>query len=131
MTSRKSAHRILAVQRQLHRIEQMKLVELQQQLADLELADQQLIGALNEDEALHGLFVDAMARHLSVIRQEAARVTHSEGVQSQRMIEHGARLRFAQRMADAADIEARRLAYQRELTEIIDRLGGRGNASLP
>ena len=57
-------HRILAVQQQLYRIEEWKLADLERTLERLEASQQDLIRALNEDDALQGLFIDATARRL-------------------------------------------------------------------
>ena len=67
-------HRILAVQQQLYRIEEWKLADLERTLERLEVSQREVIGALNEDDALQGLFIDAMARRLRSLGEEASRV---------------------------------------------------------
>ena len=59
------SRRILVALEQLHRVEQWKMADLERRLAELEQEKVELIGALNDNDALHGLFIDATARRLS------------------------------------------------------------------
>jgi hypothetical protein len=86
----RKVHRILAVQQQLYRIEEWKLADLERTLERLEVSQREVIGALNEDDALQGLFLDAMARRLRSLGEEASRVGQQRE-QSARLLEHGAR----------------------------------------
>ena len=49
------------------------MADLERRLADLDAMQVELIGALNDTNALHGLFIDATARRLSSIAEEAER----------------------------------------------------------
>ena len=62
-----------------------------------------VIRALNEDDALQGLFIDAMARRLRSLGEEASRVGQEQAMPSRaRLLEHGARKVCAERLARAA-----------------------------
>src|SRR4029453_10288889 len=98
-------HRILAVQQQLYRIEEWKLADLERTLERLEVSQREGIGALNEDDALQGLFLDAMARRLQSLGEEASRVGQQRDEQSARLLEHGARKVCAERLAETLDQE--------------------------
>jgi hypothetical protein len=132
--SRRSArgHRVLALQRQLNRIEQWKLAELQMRLAALDTAQRELIGALNEDHALHGLFIDTMAQRLGSLAEEEAQVKRAKDVQTLLALESATREKLAERMARAGDRDAQREEDARRLLDIVEGLlQRRRDASLP
>ncbi|HEY5829295.1 MAG: hypothetical protein ACAH24_09575 [Hyphomicrobiaceae bacterium] len=114
-------HRILDVQQQLHRIEEWRLADLDRTLLALAASEQELIRALNEDDALQGLFIDAMARRLASIAEQAARVGEEKTAQEQRLLEHAARKLCAERLAQAVDREVAQAADKRTLLDAIER----------
>ena len=117
-------HRILDVQQQLYRIEEWKLADLERTLERLEASQQDVIRALNEDDALQGLFIDAMARRLRSLGEEASRVGQDKDAQSARLLEHGARKVCAERLAEAVDRQVVRAADKTQLLDIIERFVG-------
>lgn len=114
-------HRILDVQQQLHRIEEWRLADLDRTLLALAASEQELIRALNEDDASQGLFIDAMARRLASIAEQAARVGEEKTAQEQRLLEHAARKLCAERLAQAVDREVAQAADKRTLLDAIER----------
>ena len=114
-------HRILDVQQQLHRIEEWRLADLDRTLLALAASEQELIRALNEDDALQGLFIDAMARRLASIAEQTARVGEEKTAQEQRLLEHAARKLCAERLAQAVDREVAQAADKRTLLDAIER----------
>lgn len=124
------AKRMLEVQRQLHRLEELKFAQLQQRLAKLEQEQLELSRALSEDGALHGLFVDMTVRRLLLLRQEAARLMPEYEAQAKRLIEHTGRVKTAERLADDLAIELRRHRERLELEEVLERRVGAPDASL-
>lgn len=125
------ARRILAAQQQLHRIEQWKLAELQRELADLTSAQMEIIGALNDSNALHGLFIDTTARRLGTLAEEAERVTRRKDDQSLRTTEHAVRVRASERLEQAVTQELEREREGKELLEVIDQYLANKVTSLP
>lgn len=121
MRDARKIHRILGVQQQLHRIEEWRLADLDRTLSHLAASEQDLIRALNEDDALQGLFIDATARRLTSLSGEAARVNEEKAAQAQRLMEHAARKACAERLAAVVDREVARTADQRQLLEAIER----------
>ena len=117
-------HRILDVQQQLYRIEEWKLADLERTLERLEVSQQDVIRALNEDEALQGLFIDAMARRLRSLGEEASRVGQDRDAQSARLLEHGARKVCAERLAETLDRQLARAADKTQLLDVIERFVG-------
>lgn len=125
------AKRILAAQQKLHRMEQWKLAELQQQLAALKAAQVDLIGALNGENALHGLFIDTTARRLGLLAGEEQHVARASHEQAMRTKEHAVRERVSERFAHATAQDLERELERKELLEIIDQLLATGRTSLP
>ena len=117
-------HRILAVQQQLYRIEEWKLADLERTLERLEVSQREMIGALNEDDALQGLFLDAMARRLRSLGEEASRIGQEREAQSARLLEHAARKACAERLAEAVDRQAAQATDKMQLLDVIERFVG-------
>jgi hypothetical protein len=127
----RKSRRILAAQQQLHRIEQWKLAQLQARLAELETEQLELIGALNDTHALHGLFIDTMARRLGSLAEEASRVAREKDAQSLELVEHAVRVRLADRLVRAIALEVQIEEERKQLLDIVEQFVGRGKTSLP
>ncbi len=125
------ARRILTAQQQLHRIEQWKLAELQRELADLTSAQLEIISALNDNDALHGLFIDATAKRLGTLAEAAERVTRKATDQSVRTTEHAVRVRASERLERAVAQELERELEGKELLDIIEQYLANKGTSLP
>ena len=119
----RKVHRILALQQQLHRIEQWRLADLQIREEELAAEQTDLIAALNEDNALQGLFIDSMARRLQSLSDEEAKTGQAKEVQAVHLLDQASRLVCAERLAEAADLEEMRSNEKKELAEAIERLG--------
>jgi hypothetical protein len=128
MTARaRKMQRILAVQQQLHKIAQWRLTDLHTRLEQLTADQRDLIAALNEDEALQGLFIDGMARRLQSLADAASKTAEETQVQSVRLLEQAGRLACAERTAAAADLAALRADERKGLLETIERLADSGS----
>lgn len=123
-TSSNRARRILALQEQLHRIERWKLLDLQRRSADLEAQRQDLIAALNDDDALQGLFIDARARRLTSIARQVEDAERQQQEQAVRVEEQATRVACADRLSSKAEVEQQRASERRALLEIIEALVG-------
>jgi hypothetical protein len=116
--------RMVAVQRQVHRLAEWQLIELQRQEEDLNAQAHQLILTLNADVPLHGLFVESMAKRLSSIGSESAAVAKAKEAQSGRVLVESRKLRHAERLQDSTAIDVARHLEKLRLDEIV------GNALL-
>lgn len=125
------ARRILAAEEQLHRIEQWKLADLEHRLAELETMQVQLIGALNETNALHGLFIDATARRLSSIAEEAERVGREKAVQSLTLREHAGRVKVCERLYREHKQDVESEVEGKQLLDVVEQFVSRRGTSLP
>jgi hypothetical protein len=119
-TRAERARRLLALQEQLHRIEQWKLLALQRRAAELDVERREMIEALNGNDALQGLFLDAMARRLTSIARQADEVARKETEQAARVSARAVQVACAERVSEAAEKDAARDAEKRALGEIID-----------
>jgi hypothetical protein len=116
--------RVLALQEQLLRVERWKLLDLQRRAAELDALRRELIAALNDNDALQGLFLDATARRLMSIALEADAVGREELLQIVRVGEHAVRVACAERLSETVDRQAARASEKQALGEVIDRLVG-------
>lgn len=123
--------RILAAEQQLHRIEQWKLAEVERRLADLEAMQIELIGALNDTNALHGLFIDNTARRLGSITVEAERIGRERDEQALKLKAHATRVKVCERLALEHGQDFEREKEGKELLDIVEQFVGRKRASLP
>jgi len=125
------AGRILAAEEQLYRIEQWKMSDLERRLADLEAMQIELISALNDTNALHGLFIDTTARRLGSIAEEAERVGREKAVQALKLKEHATRVKICERLALERAQDFEREKEGKELQDIVEQFVGRKGTSLP
>jgi len=125
------AFRMLEVQKQLHRVETRKLAELQRRMSDLEVSQVDLIGALNDDQALHGLFIDNMADRLRSLSEESGRLAGERDLQSRRLVEQSGRVRVTERMCATFQLQDARAQMHKELLETIEHFLRRAGARLP
>ena len=114
------ARRLLALQEQLHRIEQWKLLALQRRATELDGERRALIEALNGSDALQGLFLDATARRLTSIAREADKIAREEAEQAARVGARAVQVACAERLSEVAERDAARDAEKRALGDIID-----------
>jgi len=123
------ARRILALQEQLHRLEHWRLVGLQRRAAELDRERQEMIAALNDDDALAGLFLDATARRLVAIARDSDEVARQEQLQGERLAEQAMQVACAERFEERVGEAVRRESEKKTLGEVIDAAVGRAHAS--
>jgi hypothetical protein len=127
----RKARRLLNVLEQLHQIEEHKKVQLQRRYDELERSQEELINALNTDDALHGMFIDTTARFLKSLSQESQRVAEAQELQSQKLREQATKVKTAERLKDSLEQIVARRGGEQELQDVIERYTGRRGASLP
>jgi hypothetical protein len=125
------SRRVLEALQQLHRIEQWKMADLERRLADLEQMQLELIEALNDSNALHGLFIDATARRLSSTAEEAERVAREKAAQALKLKEHATRMKITERLTLAREREAVREREAKELMDVVEQTVSHKRTSLP
>jgi uncharacterized coiled-coil protein SlyX len=123
--------RILAAESQLYRIEQWKMAELERRLAELEALQVELIGALNDTNALHGLFIDTTARRLGSVGEEAERVRRERAAQSLVLKEHATRVKGCERLLRESELSFEREKESKELLDVVEQHVSGKRTSLP
>jgi hypothetical protein len=127
----KRAKRIHQVLTQLHVIEEQRKLALQRRQDELERSQLEVINALNTEDALHGLFIDATARFLRNLTQEAQRVAEEREVQSRKLLDRATKMKTVERLRETLETSVGRIRQANELQEVIERYIGQESASLP
>lgn len=126
----KGSARILSVQQQLRKIEEVKLGELQRKLQAIKDEQVALVAAMNDDGALQNLFLDTMALRLKTLAEHERRAEISVNWQAVAVRQEATKEKAAERVATrrAQDEAAKR--EQKELEDILEQLGHAQDASL-
>ncbi|MFI4996025.1 MAG: hypothetical protein ACHQAQ_09610 [Hyphomicrobiales bacterium] len=112
--------RIQTVQEQLRQLAEAKLAELERREAGLLAQRRELVGALNEDTVLHGLFIEAMAKRVRSISSDIAQLEDVKAAQAKRLLEQTGRLKRVDRAAASLDRDYQAALEKSELAELID-----------
>jgi hypothetical protein len=115
----KKIERIVKVQERLRQLAEWDLARLDRTRAELRNGEESLLGALN-DEFLHGLFVEAMARRLKAIAAETERLNRARDRQMQRLVEESLKLKRTERMSERIRREQERQFWKRAFDEMLD-----------
>lgn len=124
------AKRLLSVQRQLRKIEEAKLAEVQRRLQDVKDEQVALVAAMNDDGALQGLFLDTMARRLKSLAELEGKVEVLVARQAMAVRVEATKEKAAEKLSDRREAEARSLEAQKQLDEILELIGQPRDASL-
>lgn len=127
----KSLARIVDLKNHQRRAGEWRLAALKRHEEQLLDDQEQLIGALNADQPLHGLFVEAMAKHLRMLSGELDRTRLAEARTAAEVVRHSVQLKVAEKLHDATARVSDRAAEAKELAELIDAALAQGRASLP
>ncbi len=122
---------ILAVQRQLQRVEEQRLAEIKRRANSLAELETELIELLNTEDTMRGLLTFTGVRRLSMVQSEMARVEENKQVQSERLITQTSRMKLAEKLNAEAEADVRKERDQQDLSEAIERFLRKDNASLP
>jgi hypothetical protein len=117
---RRKIQRILQVQRQLHDVAEWKLAELSRRGTEIDAAKISLIAALNEDDALQGLFIDTMARRLTRLAGEADHVNAAKTAQAAQVLAEARRVKTTERLSGRLERETRRQKEKLDFRALLD-----------
>lgn len=117
----KKMKRIAAAAAQLRRMEDVKLHQLRQRLAQLDADQRGLIEALNGGQ-LQGMLTDAMARRLGPLAERATHVAEEWELQAKKVRERAAEEKCAGRLSERLDEQLRREEERKLLAELIELL---------
>jgi hypothetical protein len=117
---RRKIQRILQVQRQLHEAAEWKLADLSRLGLEIEAAKISLIEALNEDDALQGLFIDTMARRLTRLTGEADEVSAAKTAQATQVLAAARRVKTTERLSGRLNRETRQQQEKLDFRVLLD-----------
>lgn len=112
--------RILAVQSQLDRLAQWKLIDLQSKVAALENQQRRIICFMQGEPAVAEIFSSTMIRRLQSIAEMFATIASESEVQTARHRDERGRLRRTERIVETLESEARRKNELNQLVEAIE-----------
>ncbi len=127
----KKIERVLAVQEQMHRLAQWRIAGVEREKAEIAEGEASLLSALNDDNQLHGLFVEAMTRRLSVLAREAERLERLRRTMEQQLSEEALQLKLTERMTDRVRREHAHGRDKRLFQDLLETLAKARKASLP
>jgi uncharacterized protein YigA (DUF484 family) len=127
----KKIERILAVQEKLHRLAEWKLARIDEERAELKSDQQSLVEALNENEALQSLFIDAMAKRLATLARETDRVNRTHDEQTKRLFAEALRLGRTERMTEKLRRQHAEELWKRGFQDVLETIGRKRDASFP
>lgn len=119
--------RIVAVQKQIHRLAEWQLADLQRQEAELQERARLLIESLNGDTPLHGLFVESTAKQLRRVGVASGAVAEAREAQTERVVGERRKLRHVERIEEETALDAERQDEKSRLEQIIESALGRAN----
>lgn len=115
------AQRLLKIQRDLQRLEEGKVAVLRGRQAELAALQEEILGALNDDHGLQGLYVNAIVRRLKSLSEESARVEEELESRSAALRAHAGRAKCAERRSRAYEQEHAKASARKELLDVIER----------
>jgi hypothetical protein len=127
----KRAERLVDAMRKLHRVEELKKIELQRQMSELRRNEEDILARINLDEAFEAMMMQTSARYLRSLAREAEKVSQSQERQSARLLDQAGKLRRAEKLRDKIAEHRARQENDKHLNEVIERYGGKGSTSLP
>lgn len=126
----KKMGRIHKVQKQLHKMAEWDLVRLERKGAELQTAQEETIKALNDDNQLYGLFVDAAAKRLQSLAAQATQVDAERLVQADVTMEKALQAKRTEKMVATLKDSNRKEGEKKDLLSVLEAIASRGDASL-
>ncbi len=127
----RNMERLLKVQKQLHKMAELKLIDLHRQEAELRSAQDAIIQSMNDHDALHGLFVDVMAKRLHALAGQTSRVETAKIAQREVAVDKAMQAKRTEKVVSGLQDELRRDAEKKNLLAILDSSFARTGASFP
>jgi hypothetical protein len=123
--------KLLKAQGKLREISELRLKRLRDKEMRLKQEQAETIEALNGDGPLHGLFVEPMARRLQDLSGRLSAVTNAIAKELSVIIAESAKVKHLRRLTANAELEHDRLQERKELLGIAEISLRKSNASLP
>lgn len=131
MNRARKAARLVKVQARLHDLAESRLAKLVREAAELRKAEEELLGTMNADAVLHGLFIDVLARRLKNLAAEIERNRAEQEAQQAKVLEEAMRLKRTERLAEDASREQQLIDEKKSFQALLDAVAVKRDASLP
>lgn len=125
------ARRLLDLHRDLQRLEEQRIAALRRRELELAAMQEELVGTLNGEEGLRGLFMPSIVKRLKSLSEEAVRVGDEIKRRTAALQTIAARAKHAERISRTYEEEHARVKAAEELRDIIERVARPSDASLP
>lgn len=127
----RSLQRILAVQKDLQRLAELKLAQLQRRELDLQQDQERLVSYLDEDHVFTPAYAKMIAGRLQTLAGQRQRAAADKQQQSERTLEHARKVGRAERRVGEIGELLRRVEERKELEAAIEAEMKLKQASLP
>ena len=126
----KRMERLSAVQKQLHRIEEWKLAEIERRLFRIEESRDDLLAALDRDEGLWSLYCETCTRRLAALAREGDEAAREQNAQRALLIDQALRLKTVEKLCRGLSEVERGAEERAVLLDLLEaHLGHRAQAS--
>lgn len=127
----KKIDRIIKVQKHLHKNAELQLAHLQRQESELRATQHELIQTMSETDALHGLFVDVMAKRLKALALEETQVQAAIVTQKTITIEKALQVKRTEKVHGRMKDDVRRDQEKKDLVSVLEAMIQKSSTSLP
>jgi len=127
----KKIDRLIKVQQHLHKSAELQLASLQRKEGELKADQQELLQTMGETDALHGLFVDVIARRLKMLALEETRTRTAIVEQKAVTVEKALQVKRSEKVFSRLKQEARQIQEKKDLTAILEAVARKVPTSLP
>lgn len=127
----KKIDRIVKVQRHLHKNAELHLSNLQRREGELKVAQEELIQTMSDRDALHGLFVDILAKRLKTLALEEVKTQAAIVDQRAVTIERALQVKRTEKVFSRMSDESRRTQEKKDLNTILEAMVQKSSTSLP
>lgn len=127
----KKVDRLIKVQQHIHRSAELQLAALRRKEGELKVAQEDLLQTMGDTDALHGLFVDVIARRLKALSLEEARTQADIIAQKAVTTEKALRVKRSEKLHLRLRAEERHMQEKEDLAAILEAMTQARGTSLP
>jgi len=127
----KKIDRLIKVQKHLHRSAEIRLASLQRREDELKAAQEELLQTMGDADALHGLFVDVIAKRMRMLALEETRTQAAIIDQKAVATEKALQVKRGEKLFSRLQEEVRRDQEKADLIAVLEAMVGRDGTSLP
>jgi DNA repair exonuclease SbcCD ATPase subunit len=124
------ARRVLEVQQDLQRLEEVRVAGLRSRQAEIAASREELVATLSNEAMPRQLLLDAIVRRLKSLSEEEVKVAKELERRSELLRQHASRAKCAERRSRDYEQQDAKARADKELQEVVDRVGRPGDASL-